>query len=225
VDRRIRYFEQDAHSEKTEGFSLIPRSEEGVISGNIFLAIRNKLLYKFVRSLVCWKSGLTARFFFKKLGFIKKGMTEEIADRIVTIVEPILLNDGLELVGVEYRREPHGLVLRFYIDKEGGVTVDDCTRVSREVGRMLDIEDLVQASYQLEVSSPGLTRPLKTEKDFKKYQNHLIRLKTIEPIEKRRQFKGRLLRMQEEGIEIETDGEVFRIPLASIAKANLELEF
>ncbi len=152
-------------------------------------------------------------------------MTEEIAVRIAKIVEPVLSNDGLELVGIEYRRESHGLVLRLYIDKEGGITVDDCTRVNKEVGRILDIEDLVYSSYTLEVSSPGLTRPLKTEKDFKKYQNHLIRLKTIEPIENRRQFKGRLLKMQEEGIEIETDGEVFHIPLASIAKANLELEF
>jgi ribosome maturation factor RimP len=152
-------------------------------------------------------------------------MTEEVIDRIAKRVEPVLLNVGLELVGIEYRRESHGLVLRLYIDKEGGITVEDCTRVSREVGRVLDIEDLIHAPYRLEVSSPGLTRPLKTEKDFKKYQYHLVRVKTIEPIENRRQFKGRLLKIQEGGIEIETDGAVFHIPLASITKANLELEF
>lgn len=152
-------------------------------------------------------------------------MTEEITDRVTKIVNPILSSDGIELVGVEYRRETRGSVLRLYIDKEGGITVDDCTRISREVGRILDVENLIDAFYTLEVSSPGLTRPLKTEKDFMKHQNRLISVKTVEPIENRRQFKGRLLRMLDKGIEIESDGEVFRIPFSSIAKANLELEF
>ena len=152
-------------------------------------------------------------------------MTEEITDRVTKIVNPILSSDGIELVGVEYRRETRGSVLRLYIDKEGGITVDDCTRISREVGRILDVENLIDAFYTLEVSSPGLTRPLKTEKDFMKYQNRLISVKTVEPIKNRRQFKGRLLRMLDKGIEIESDGEVFRIPFSGIAKANLELEF
>ncbi|MDI7258667.1 MAG: ribosome maturation factor RimP [Thermodesulfobacteriota bacterium] len=152
-------------------------------------------------------------------------MTEEITDRVTKIVNPILSSDGIELVGVEYRRETRGSVLRLYIDKEGGITVDDCTRISREVGRILDVENLIDAFYTLEVSSPGLTRPLKTEKDFMKYESRLISVKTVEPIGNRRQFKGRLLRMVDKGIEIESDGEVFRIPFSSIAKANLELEF
>lgn len=190
-----------------------------------FLHLKSNCCISFLDNWVCWKSGLTARFFFKVSSFEEKMMTEEITDRVTKIVNPILSSDGIELVGVEYRRETRGSVLRLYIDKEGGITVDDCTRISREVGRILDVENLIDAFYTLEVSSPGLTRPLKTEKDFMKHQNRLISVKTVEPIENRRQFKGRLLRMLDKGIEIESDGEVFRIPFSSIAKANLELEF
>ena len=80
------------------------------------------------------------------------------------MADPILSNEGMELVEIEYRREARGWVLRLYIDKEGGVTLDDCTRISQEVGRSLDVEDFILIPYTLEVSSPGLTRPLKTKR-------------------------------------------------------------
>jgi len=104
------------------------------------------------------------------------------------------------------------------------VTLDDCTRVSREAGRSLDVEDVIQTPYTLEVSSPGLTRPLKTEKDFMKYRGRLIKLKTVDPIQDRRQFKGRLLAVSENGVEIEVDGGIFHILLSNVAKANLEID-
>jgi ribosome maturation factor RimP len=148
----------------------------------------------------------------------------EILDRVRAMVDPILLNEGMELVDIEYRRESKGWILRLYLDKEGGVTLDDCTRVSQEVERSLDVEDFIQTPYTLEVSSPGLTRPLKTEKDFMKYCYRLIKVKTVDPIENRRQFKGRLLGVSENRIEIEVDGGVFQIPLSNVAKANLEID-
>jgi ribosome maturation factor RimP len=148
----------------------------------------------------------------------------EILDRVRAMVDPILLNEGMELVDIEYRRESKGWILRLYLDKEGGVTLDDCTRVSQEVERSLDVEDFIQTPYMLEVSSPGLTRPLKTEKDFMKYCYRLIKVKTVDPIENRRQFKGRLLGVSENRIEIEVDGGVFQIPLSNVAKANLEID-
>jgi ribosome maturation factor RimP len=152
-------------------------------------------------------------------------MPKEVVDRVRAIADPILSNEGMELVEVEYRREGRGWVLRLYIDKENGITVDDCSRISQEVGRSLDVEDFILRPYSLEVSSPGLTRPLRSQKDFLKYRNHLIKLKTIAPIENRRQFKGKLLRVHENQIEIEMDGGVFQISLSNVAKANLELEF
>jgi ribosome maturation factor RimP len=149
---------------------------------------------------------------------------KEIVDRVSAMVVPILLSEGMELVDIEYRRESKGWVLRLYLDKEGGVTLDDCTRISQEVGRGLDVEDFIQTPYTLEVSSPGLTRSLKTEKDFMKYRYRLIKVKTIDPIGNRRQFKGRLVEVSGNRIDLEVDGEVFQIPLSNVAKANLEIE-
>jgi ribosome maturation factor RimP len=148
----------------------------------------------------------------------------EILDRVRAMVDPILLNEGMELVDIEYRRESKGWILRLYLDKEGGVTLDDCTRVSQEVGRSLDVEDILQTSYTLEVSSPGLTRPLKTEKDFMKYLRRLVKVKTVDPIQNRRQFKGKLLGVSENEVEIEVEREIFQIPLSNVAKANLEID-
>jgi len=152
-------------------------------------------------------------------------MPKEIVDRVSAIADPILSNEGMELVELEYRRESKGWVLRLYIDKEGGVTLDDCTRISQEVGRSLDVEDFISTPYTLEVSSPGLARPLKKEKDFMKYRNHMIKVKTIDPIENRRQFKGKLLGITENRIEIAKDGGVFQILLSNVAKANLEIDW
>ncbi len=151
-------------------------------------------------------------------------ISEEIADRVKALANPILFNEGMELVDIEYRRESRGWVLRLYLDKEGGVTLGDCTRISQEVGRTLDVEDIIETPYTLEVSSPGLTRRLKTEKDFMKYQGSLIKVKTVDPIENRRQFKGKLLGVFEERIEIEIEGGVFQIPLSNVGKANVEFE-
>ncbi len=156
---------------------------------------------------------------------LREKMSKEIMDRVHAMVNPIFSNEGMELVEVEYRREARGWVLRLYVDKEGGVTLDDCTRVSQEVGRILDVEDFISIPYTLEVSSPGLTRTLKSEKDFIKYRNRLIKVKTLDPIENRRQFKGKLLGINENRIEIAMNQEVLQIPLSNVAKANLEIDF
>ncbi len=149
---------------------------------------------------------------------------KEIIERVQTIIDPILSQEGLELVNIEYRRESKGWILRLYLDKEGGVTLDDCSRMSQEVGRNLDIEDFIQSPYTLEVSSPGLNRSLKTKKDFIKNLHRLIKVKTFDPIDHRRNFKGKLLGISENKIEIESDGGVFEIPLNNVAKANLEID-
>ena len=149
---------------------------------------------------------------------------KEIVERVRGVVDPVLSDMGLELVDLEYRRESIGWVLRLYLDKEGGVTLDDCTRVSQEVGRILDVENFIENPYTLEVSSPGLSRRLKTEKDFMKYRGHLIKVRTFDPIGGRSHFKGKLLGISESNLELETDGGVFLIPISSVAKANLEID-
>ena len=150
---------------------------------------------------------------------------KEIVERVRAIADPLLVNEGMELVEVDYRREARGWVLRLTIDKEGGVTLDDCGRVSQQVGRELDVEDFISAPYVLEVSSPGLNRPLRSEKDFIKHCNRLIKLRTVDPINSRQQFKGKLLGVSNNQIELEMEEGIVQIPLAKIAKANLEIEF
>lgn len=154
-----------------------------------------------------------------------KEMTrEEIIDRVRQVADPLLAHEALELVEVEFRREARGWVLRLYVDKEGGITVDDCAEVSREMGRALDVEDFISNPYTLEVSSPGLTRSLRNEGDFIKYRNRRVKVTTREPVGNRRQWKGRIRGVEGDRIELEVDGELFQIPLSNVAKANLEME-
>ena len=145
-------------------------------------------------------------------------------DRVKAVAESLLISKGMELVDIEYRRESVGWVLRLTVDKRGGVTLDDCTRVSHEMGRSLDVEDFISNPYHLEVSSPGLDRPLKNERDFIRFSDQRIRVKTIDPIGNQKNFRGKLQTCVEGRIEMETDGGIIEIPLSNIAKANLEVE-
>ncbi len=154
-----------------------------------------------------------------------KQLVDGIIQRVKGIVSPILLNEGMELVDIEYRRESRGWVLRLFIDKEGGITLENCAHISEELGRTLDVEDFIPNPYILEVSSPGLDRPLKKEKDFIKYLQHRIKVKTFDPIEQRRNFRGKLLRVTEGRIELDLEDRIIQIPLSNVAKANLEIDF
>lgn len=151
--------------------------------------------------------------------------TEILLLRVEGILTPLLEAEGFSLADVEYKREQGGWVLRVFIDKEGGVTLDDCAQVSREFGQLLDMEDIIPTSYHLEVSSPGLDRPLKKEEDFIKYSGRKVRIKTKEQVSGRRNFKGALLGYSEGKVMVKVEGsEVFTIPFTSILKANLEIE-
>ena len=152
-------------------------------------------------------------------------MERATENTVSEIVEPIVASQGMELVAVEYKREAKGWVLRIYIDKKDGVSLDDCALVSNEVGTVLDVEDLFQSPYTLEVSSPGLNRILKKERDFKRFKERPVRIRTYNAIEKRRNFKGRLLGCTRGLIQIEVGGQVLHISLSNVAKANLEFEF
>lgn len=152
-------------------------------------------------------------------------METETERAVSKIVEPIVASQGMELVAVEYKREARGWVLRIYLDKKGGVSLDDCVLVSNEVGTVLDVEDLFESPYTLEVSSPGLNRILKKERDFKRFKERSVRIRTHNAIGKRRNFKGRLLGCTKELIQIEVEGQVLHIPLSNVGKANVEFEF
>jgi ribosome maturation factor RimP len=150
--------------------------------------------------------------------------SQVIMGRVREIAEPIVQSLILELVDVEYRREARGWVLRLFIDKAGGVTLDDCTQVSHEVGRALDVEEVISTAYTLEVSSPGLDRPLRTERDFLKYRNRKVRVKTREVLENRRVFRGELIDVTRDRITVREDDRLFEIPLEMVSRANLEID-
>ena len=148
-----------------------------------------------------------------------------VIDNIQDMVEPILVNKNMELVDLEFHKEGIGKVLRLYIDKINGVTVEDCASISRELSTLMDVNDVIEEKYVLEVSSPGLRRPLKKIDDFKKFKGSLVLVKTIEKIENRKVFKGYLNDVNDEGIEIDISGSLYKISFNQIKKANLEIDF
>ncbi|MGA1869500.1 MAG: ribosome maturation factor RimP [bacterium] len=149
----------------------------------------------------------------------------EIISKIREVVEPIIEDEGMELVDLQYRRENVGYVLRLFIDHEGGVTIDECALISKEVDKSIEKMNILQGSYTLEVSSPGLNRPLTKEADFRRFTGHLIKVRTYSPIDERKSFKGILLSCHDNLIEIEYENHTTQIPLDKIAKAHLEYEF
>ncbi len=149
----------------------------------------------------------------------------DIEKKIEKISRPILDSLGVELVDIEFRREPNGWVLRLYIDKEGGVNLDDCSVVSGEVGMAMDVEELIDHPYNIEVSSPGLTRPLKKLKDFERFSGRKVKIKCFEALCGRKSFVCMLNGVDGENIIVTLDGDEMKIPFGNIAKANLEISW
>ncbi len=155
--------------------------------------------------------------------------SESIADRARTMLEPILAREGFELVEVEWGREGPAWVLRLFVDRPGGVTIEHCQELSRTIEPILDVEDFIEPSYNLEVSSPGLDRPLRKPADFERFAGQRAHVKTYAPIPTeggpRKNWTGTLKGFKDGAVEIEVDGTLYRVPHASIAKAHLEYDF
>jgi len=155
----------------------------------------------------------------------------DAATRITEIVGEIIAPLGMGLVDLEYKREGRDMVVRVFIEKEGGITLDDCSSVSRELSDILDVEDFMPEHYTLEVSSPGICRPLKKIADYERFVGHLVKVKTFEALtddagNKRKTFVGKLTGIEGAVVSIHlTEGQHAAIPLDKVAKANLEFEF
>ena len=152
-------------------------------------------------------------------------MAEIVKKRVAAVALPVLEELGLELVEVQYRREQSGWVLRLIIDKQGGVSLEDCAAASREISQLLDIEDFIEQAYSLEVSSPGLDRPLKSLADFQRFTGRKARVKTFEPVGGEHVLTGRIQRTDGETIVLEIGRREVEIPFAQVSKARLEVEF
>lgn len=151
---------------------------------------------------------------------------EDYEHKTEILLQPILDRLGFELWDVEYVKEGSDHYLRAYIDKEGGITIDDCVNVSRALSDELDREDFIDDAYILEVSSPGLGRALKKDKDFERSIGRQIDIKTYKPLNGRKEFTGILKSYDKDAVELEIEGEqAVSFDRKDIAKANLSIDF
>jgi ribosome maturation factor RimP len=144
--------------------------------------------------------------------------------RVWQLAAPLAEGEGMEIVDVEFRHEGSrgGRILRLYLDKEGGTNVDDLTRMSRQLSELLDAEDTIDGAYTLEVSSPGINRPLKKPEHFARFIGKRIRIRTRDMIDGRRSFLGILGKVVDESVTLIQEGKQYRIPFSMIEKSNYE---
>ncbi len=135
--------------------------------------------------------------------------------------EPLCEGEGMELIHVQCRIEPPGRVLRLYIDKPGGVKLDDCQNISRQIGDLLDVHTDDDTAYLLEVSSPGVNRPLGKPDDFNRFAGQTACIRTLTPINEQKKFTGELAGMNDEIVTLRMEGESMNIPLSQIKDARL----
>jgi ribosome maturation factor RimP len=160
--------------------------------------------------------------------FLLSGHMSVLPERVEKEIETIASSEGLELVHIEYRKQGHGFLLRIDIDKEGGVTVEDCELVSHQVSAFLDVDDVVPAEYELQVSSPGLDRKFYKLSDYQKFLGRLVRVRTSKAIRGLHVIVGRLKEFNGETIVV-TDPVMkkdpdYVVPLADVKETRLEVE-
>lgn len=166
--------------------------------------------------------GFAPTFYFGQLIVLMK---TSVSERIREMAARVAEENGLEFIHSETAGSNKNLAIRVFIDKEGGVTHEDCVTVSRNLDAILDAEDFIPSAYILEVSSPGLERELYSRKDFEKFVGNLAKIKTNAPINGQRNFRGRIQAVAGDEIVFEdkTTGTV-RFPYTAVAKANLEID-
>mgnify|MGYP003574490954 FL=1 len=151
-------------------------------------------------------------------------MSNTVIERVREFADSLLPAMGLELFDVQFRREGHGWVLRLVVDREEGVKLDDCSRVSRETSDFLDVEDIIEHPYHLEVSSPGLERPLRTVEECRRHLGKKARFKVKEEVDSRRVIIGELQSIDKDEISVlSEEGETFKLNWENVQKARLTL--
>ncbi len=142
-------------------------------------------------------------------------------ERVQALLEPLVESLGYELVCLELHGAGNNSLLRLYIDSPDGIGLEDCERVSREVSAAMDVADPISSSYRLEVSSPGLDRPLAKPEHFRRYAGCQAKVQMRVPVNGRRRFAGKLAGLEQDEILIEVDGSSYRLPLGQVEKARL----
>ncbi len=149
------------------------------------------------------------------------------AQQLGTLLEPVVNSMGYEFVGLEYVGQGRHSILRVYIDSENGVSVDDCAKVSHQLSAVLDVEDPISGEYSLEVSSPGLDRPLFKLKHYEQFIGQEVKFKTLRPqLENgQRKFRGTIDSVENDNVIFVIDNELLSVPVTDIDKANLIAKF
>ena len=142
-------------------------------------------------------------------------------EKVTQLVQPTVEALGLELWGIEHTSQGKYSVLRIFIEREEGITIEDCERVSRQVSAILDVEDPIAGEYTLEVSSPGMDRLLFTPQQFQQYCGEEVSIRMRTPVDGRRKFKGTLTDVVDDIVHVQVDGNVFALPHGDIEKANI----
>lgn len=148
-----------------------------------------------------------------------------LTEKLNAIIAPTVTALGYELVGFELTSGGRGSLIRIYIDNPSGVTVSDCERVSRQVSAVLDVEDPIPGGYDLEVSSPGLDRPLFTLDHYRRFIGKRVKIRLRKPQNDRRNYTGILTAVEQEFVIVEGDGQIWKLPFVDIEKGNLAPEF
>ena len=143
------------------------------------------------------------------------------SDGLAALFAPIVEGLGFTLWGVEYRHSQHHALVKVFIDHEDGITVDNCSDVSHQISGILDVEDPINVAYTLEVSSPGVERPLMKKEHFVKYIGQEIKVRLSWAVNERKNFLGKLTQVENEDITVNVDGELFELPLNAVKRANL----
>jgi ribosome maturation factor RimP len=151
----------------------------------------------------------------------KRANEQSVVRQIWSLAEPLCESEGLELIQVEYQRESAGRILRLYVDKPGGIRLEDCIGVSRQMNDILDVNLTDVGPYNLEVTSPGPERPLARIQDFDKFKGARAKIKTYQPLNGRKNFKGVLLGISGDAVSLQIDEQTVTIAYADISKARL----
>ncbi|GFO72369.1 ribosome maturation factor RimP [Bathymodiolus japonicus methanotrophic gill symbiont] len=150
---------------------------------------------------------------------------KQAPEHLLKLIEPVVEGLGYECVGVEYNSHPKHGFLRIFIDIEQGVGMEDCSKVSHQVSGVLDVEGPIAGEYNLEVSSPGMDRPLFKLKQFEQFIGHTAQVNLFKPVGGRRKITGLIEKVEDNNVYLQQDGQVYKVPFQAMSKAKLEPDY
>lgn len=150
---------------------------------------------------------------------------KQAPEHLLNLIEPVVEGLGYECVGIEYSSHPKNGFLRIFVDKEGGVQMEDCTKVSHQISGVLDVEDPIAGEYNLEVSSPGVDRPLFKIQQFERFIGQIVQVNLFKPVDGRRNIKGVIEKVEGDDVYLLQEGQTYKVAFQAMSKARLEPDY